>query len=458
MYRQDLYHNFELTNHFNGVISKIRRKYGEDALDKSLEQVLSLIGYKYLSQNPTGVADRGYTLKEEYHYNNLSIHKKDVKEILMKGIKEITQENDNQQAADVFYDLFDLVDFETYPNNEDWLFFIEMVEWVMNNTKASLGQAFNFITQYPKKTRININNLRPYELLAKIITKNQEKVENLYDPYATNGSLMASISNLIDVNHYYGQHDDFNKYVLAKLNLLVNNVNYKNIHIKNEDIVNQEDWGEIKFDLSATIPPFNRFILDISPDDERFQHVKPYKTSDLPYILDMLYNLDDDGTMAVIVPQATLFKKGAHHKIIKYLVDNQLIKSIIALPAILFEDRSIPTALIIFDKKPKNDIFFMNLENAWFKKEFEDPLNLFKADTYIKMLIDKEDVDLISKSVDLDEIRDNDYNLSINRYIEFEVLKKIDIDEKMANITEIEEKLKQLDDELNSKIKNLLNL
>lgn len=453
--RTRLHINFELSNNLNSVQHKLTEKYGHRELATCRNQILSLIGYKYLSQNAeTNNGDIGYELNDKYYYKNLLLNKGNVKEILKKGVEEITQENDNVQAADVFYDLFDLMDFETFPNNEDWLFFIDLLELLGRETTATLGQTFNFIVQYPQRTKNNIYQLKPNEILATVITANQKDVENLYDPNADCGSLMVEISNKINVKNYYGQHVMFDKCVLAKLNLLVNDVNYKNIFIKHNDIVNPNKWDEQKFDLCASIPLFGRRDANVLANDERFKPFSPKHASELAYILDMLYNLEDKGSIGVIVPQGLLFRGGIENKIIKHLVDNQFISTIIGLPGGLFDEAQIPTTLIVLDKKAKEEIFYLNIMDSIEGQDI-NKLTLLKLNEYLPILAEHKEVKSLSKIATIDEIKKNDYNLSINRYIELETLNKIDITKTIENIDLIKKELEKVDEELNTKIESL---
>ena len=452
-----LHINFGLENYFHTVRRKLKRKYGSSELNGCMNQILSLIGYKYLSQNiETNDGDIGYTLNENYRYNNLLINKGTVIETLKIGIEEITQNNDNMQAADVFYDIFNLMDFEKYSCNEDWLFFIELVEKLDNETEATLGQIFNFITQYPE-TSNSIYHLKPAEILAKVLTKSHEEIEDLYDPYATNGSLLVAIGNEINVKNYYGQHTEFDKYVLAKLNLLVNNINYKNIFVKNNDITNPNAWEGKKFDLCASIPDFGKKGINILSDDKRFKPFSSKKLSEFAYILDMIYNLDDDGSIGVIVPYGLLFRRGVEHKIIKQLVDNQLISTILRLPENLFDKTSIPTALIILNKTPKEGIFYLDLMYTPKDRQgLSDSIKLSKFDEYVSILDEHKEIEFLSKTATIDDVIKNDYNLSINRYVDLENVHEVNIIQTMDNIRIMKDELKKLDGNLDLRLKKLL--
>ena len=456
---EKLHINYELTNNIATVQSILKRNgFNKHDIEIATNQILSLLGYKYLSQQAeNNTEDIGYELNEDYYYKNFLINKGNVIETLTKGIEQITQKSDNIQASEVFYDLFNLIDFQTFPENDTWLLFIELVEKSCSETSANIGEVFNFITQYPQRTKNNIYKLKPAETLAKFIAGKITDVENLYDPYATYGSLLVNIGNEINVTNYYGQHDELDKYIIAKLNLLVNGVNYKNIFIKHNNIAAPNAWSNMKFDLSVTIPPFGLKGGPVLPDDERFKPFSPKKSSELAYLLDMIYSLDDNGTIAAIVPNGLLFRGGIERKVIKHLVNNQFISTIIGLPANLFDETSIPTTLIILDKKPKEGIFYLNLMNEEIvDPNTEKPLSLDFNHEYVNIIKNQERIPYKTHMAPISEITYNDYNLSINRYVEQEQLEKTDIEKTIANIKRIKKEIKIIDMDLNAKMGDLL--
>ena len=448
-YRQ-FHIDFELTNNINSAwrISDILR-----GRSISIYQLIGLLGYKYLSENvKNNKDDIGYELNEELYYENLLINKGNVIDTLKEGIKQITQNNDNVQAADVFYDLFSFIDFETFNKNDTWLSLIDATEKLCSETIATIGEVIIFLTKYTTSTGgPQSGGLKPTEDIIKLMTTNQKDVKNIYDPFVDEATLLAEIGNVINVENYYGQHPNLENCALAKMTLLANNVNYKNIFIKCNDMTESINWN-VKFDLCASIPPFGRRLKFNGQEDIRFKPYTPRK-SELAYLLDMYYNLDDEGTIKMIVPNGVLFSS-PDKKIIKYLVDNELISSIIGLPGGLFDITSISTSMLMINKKPTdNGIYYLNLLGAQTKKELQRKVvSILDIDKYIELLSDKTEQKLTSKIAIIDEIRENDYNIAINRYVDLEELKVFDIEKTISNIKEIKMELKQIDEELNVKL------
>ncbi|WP_019267576.1 N-6 DNA methylase [Methanobrevibacter smithii] len=452
-YRQ-LHVDFELTNNINTARKMMIGLPGDRIL--ILHQVISLLEYKYLSENAKNSKDDlGYELNGSLYYENLLINKGNVIDTLKKGIAQITQDNDNIQAANVFYDLFDLVNFEIFNKNDTWLVLINIVEKLCSETKATLGEIIIFLTKYASYKFITRGGNKPTEEIIKLITKNQKDVKNLYDPFTDEATLLAEIGNVINVENYYGQHPNKQNCTLAKMTLLANDVNYKNIFIKCNDIPEAINW-KVKFDLCVSIPPFNRKIKLNEYEDARFKPYSP-KRSEFAYILDMFNNLDDDGAIKIIVPNGVLFSS-QDKNIIKQFVDNELISSIIGLPGGLFDTTGIQTTLLIINKKPTNEgIYYLNMRNAKIEKRLKRKISVQDIDKYTRLLSNKEEQELISTIATIEDIQENDYNLSINRYVDSEKLEEIDIEQTIANIKAIKKELKQVDEELSTKLGGLLN-
>lgn len=450
-YRQ-LHVDFELTNNINTARKMMIGLPGDRIL--TLHQVISLLEYKYLSENAkNNKDDLGYELNGSLYYENLLINKGNVIDTLKEGIAQITQDNDNIQAADVFYDLFDLVNFEIFNKNDTWLVLIDIVEKLCSETKATLGEIIIFLTKYASYKFITRGGNKPTEEIIKLITSNQKDVKNLYDPFADEATLLAEIGNVINVENYYGQHPNKDNCTLAKMTLLANDVNYKNIFIKCNDIPEAINW-KVKFDLCVSIPPFNRKIKLNEYEDARFKPYSP-KRSEFAYILDMFNNLDDDGAIKIVVPNGVLFSS-QDKNIIKQFVDNELISSIIGLPGGIFDTTGIQTTLLIINKKPTNEgIYYLNMRNAKIEKRLKRKISIQDIDKYTGLLSNKEEQELISTIATIEDIQENDYNLSINRYVDSEKLEEIDIEQTIANINAIKKELKQLDEELNEKLGGL---
>lgn len=152
----------------------------------------------------------------------------------------------------------------------------------------------------------------------------------------------------------------------------------------------------------------------------------------------------------MIVPDGVLFS-APDRRILQVLVDNELISSIIGLPGGIFDSTAIPTALLIINRNPTDKgIYYLNLRDAETKRELKKRvISIVDIDNYVSLLSNREEQELISKIATIEDIRENDYNLSINRYVDLEILEAIDIEKTISNIKEIKK-------ELNKLMKNLI--
>lgn len=437
----------ELSNKFSFAMKMIPPIHAEEI--DIMYQIIGLLGYKYLSENvKNNTEDMGYELNENLCYEKLLIDKDSAIDIFKEGIKQITEDNDNIQSADVFYDLFNFVDFKTFSDNDTWLSLINVVEELCSQTTATIGEIIMFLTKYGHDNGA-CGSIKSTDEIIKLITTNQKDVKNIYDSFVDDVTLLAEVGKIINVENYYGQHPNVKRCALAKITLLTNDVNYKNIFIKCNSISEPINWN-VKFDLAVTIPPFSSKLM-LNKDDDRF---KPYlpKRTEFAYVLDMLYNLDENGTIKIIVANGSLFSS-PDKKLIKYFVDNGLLSSIIGLPGGLLEITAIPTALLTINKKSVNDeIYYLNLRNTQTKRLNRKNISIEDIDKYIEILHKKEKRELISAIATIDEIRENNYNLAINRYVDLEKLETIDVDKTVYNIKKIKTELKQVDEKITRKL------
>lgn len=440
----------------NNKITLIRDSlYDIDSIDitTARNQIISLLTYKFLSENSENNAeDIGYELDEKYYYKNLLIDKDNVVETLKAGIEQITKNNNNIQSADVFYDLFDLLDFDIL-NNDMLLSFIRIID-KLSRTTNSISDISRIIIN---KILIgkSFDHYKPSEEMIQFFTLNQNNIKNIYDPHADDGTLLVEIGKKISVENYYGQHPNKEKCIIAKMNLLMNNINYKNIFIKVNHINDPTPW-DVKFDLCVSIPPFGIVEELKDKNDIRFKNFNLRKLTGISYALDMLYNLNENGTVYILVPDGAL-RTVSNKKIIQYLVNNMFIKNIIGLPGGLFDTTSISTTILEINKKIENDEFFyLNLRNSSTIRLSRITIKIKDMDKYIKILKNKEEVESISKIVTLKDVIENEYNLSINRYIDQEKIKIIDENQTIENIRRLKRELKELNKEIEKEIEDLI--
>lgn len=191
-------------------------------------------------------------------------------------------------------------------------------------------------------------------------------------------------------------------------------------------------------------------------DDPRFSEygkLAPKSKADYAFLQHMIYHLKDDGTMAIVLPHGVLFRGSAEQTIRKHLIENKnYIDAIIGLPSNIFYGTGIPTIIIVIKKcrNTTDDILFIDASNDYEKVKKQNKLRPEDIKKIVTTYQKREEIEKYSHKATLDEIRENDYNLNIPRYVDtFEEEEPIDLDE----VCEELKKIKQQEEEVDKEIK-----
>ncbi|HHC8271345.1 TPA: type I restriction-modification system subunit M [Enterococcus faecium] len=281
------------------------------------------------------------------------------------------------------------------------------------------------------------------QVLAKIVTKDAKADDTqfrVYDPAMGSGSLLLTVKNeLPDGNKqgsvdFYGQELNTTTYNLARMNLMMHGINYRNMNLKRGDTLDA-DWPfaekdgmqiPLKFDAVVANPPYSAKwdIKNVDREkDTRFKGygVAPASKADYAFVLHGLYHLDKTGTMAIVLPHGVLFRGASEGRIRKNIIDNNLLDTVIGLPANLFYGTSIPTAVLVFkgrESRRTKDILFIDASSEFVKGKNQNKLSPENIDKIIETYEKREDVEKYAHVPTLDEIKENDYNLNIPRYVD----------------------------------------
>ena len=275
------------------------------------------------------------------------------------------------------------------------------------------------------------------EVMAQIVTLSGD-VTSVYDPTVGSGSLLLTVKQHLssqeqkDLN-YYGQEKNTATYNLTRMNLLLHGVRPEKMTIRNADTLAQ-DWPEdpkrpseaVQFDAIVMNPPYslkkwNSDGLTIS--DPRFSFVgmmPPDKTGDYAFLLHGLYHLGQQGTMAIVLPHGVLFRSGAEGAIRQRLIDKNYIDAVIGLPSKLFANTGIAVCIVVLKKNRSigDSILVIDASKHFTKGKdhniLQDKDIARIVDTYSQRIENTGYSHLVS----LDEIKKNDYNLNIPRYVE----------------------------------------
>lgn len=204
-------------------------------------------------------------------------------------------------------------------------------------------------------------------------------------------------------------------------------------------------------------PPFSA-SWDADPKllaDPRFTEygkLAPKSKADFAFVQDMVHNLDDDGTMAVVLPHGVLFRGAAEGIIRRHLIEKMnCLDAVIGLPASLFFGTSIPTCILVFRKNraPADSILFIDASKDFIKLKNKNTLNDSQINKIYETYACRQVINKYSYNADLSEIVSNDYNLNIARYVDtFEEEEEIDIFAVLNEITSLEKQREKLDKQI----------
>ncbi|MBL0725755.1 MAG: type I restriction-modification system subunit M [Alphaproteobacteria bacterium] len=279
------------------------------------------------------------------------------------------------------------------------------------------------------------------KLLAKIVTLDKKKIKSVYDPACGSGSLLLRVGKEVGVEvlEYFGQEQNRTTYNLARMNMILHDIQYKRFDIKQEDTLGYPLHLNKRFDAVVANPPFSAHWKGknnpLNETDDRFSQygkLAPSTKADFAFVQHMIYQLSDIGTMAVVLPHGVLFRGAAEGVIREYIIREQnYLDAVISLPANLFYGTSIPACILVFKKCRVHDdnIIFIEASREFEKAGTKNTLN----DEHVKKIINtyknRETIDKYSYVAPLEEIKENDYNLNIPRYVNmFKEEEPIDVD------------------------------
>ncbi len=301
-------------------------------------------------------------------------------------------------------------------------------------------------------------------ILAKLVTINKSKLQNVYDPTCGSGSLLLRVGKETKVTSFYGQEFNSTTYNLARMNMLLHGVSFKHFDIKNDDTLERPRHIDMKFDAVVANPPYSaKWSADPKfSEDERFSaygKLAPKSKADFAFIQHMIYQLSDNGTMAVVLPHGVLFRGASEGIIRKYLIKNKnYLDAVIGLPANIFYGTSIPTCILVFKKcrEHEDNILFIDASKDFEAGKNQNLLRDEDVDKIVKTYIDRIEVEKYCHIAPMGEIEENEYNLNIPRYVDtFEEEEEIDIKQVQKDLKDIDKEIAEVDKELNKYLKEL---
>ncbi len=430
------------------------------------------------------IQDLGYFVEPEYLYSTIISkieHKENILPPLERSLKKIEDSTIGQDSEDDFGGLFsdiDLASPKLGKTADDKNNLISGVLTALDGIDFGLceadeidilGDAYEYmIGQFAagagKKAGEFYTPQEVSQILSEIVITGKTRLKTVYDPTCGSGSLLLRTAKGGNADSIYGQEKNPTTFNLARMNMLLHGVKYNDFNIENGDTLESDEFGELQFDAVVANPPFSaEWTADARfNNDDRFSKagvLAPRSKADYAFILHMIYHLNDGGTMACVAPHGVLFRGSAEGKIRQFLIEKKnYIDAIIGLPANIFYGTSIPTCILVMKKCRKEDdnILFIDASKEFEKVKTQNKLRPEHIQKIIDTYRNRTEIEKYSHRATLAEIKDNDYNLNIPRYVDtFEEEEPIDIKAVMAEIKELEAKRAELDKEIEVYLKEL---
>jgi type I restriction enzyme M protein len=492
----DLRGQMEASEFKNYILSLIFYRYLSEKTEARVEKLLEEDNVSYVEAwedeemcealTEELVQQIGYVIEPKYLFSSMieEIAKGDQgtfdTEMLQNAVNAITESTLGTDSQDDFQNLFDDMDLASSKLGRDVksrskliakiVASINQIPFLHDNVEIDvLGDAYEYmISQFAanagKKAGEFYTPQQVSKILAKIVTIGKSDLKSVYDPTCGSGSLLLRVAKEANVRKFYGQELTSTTYNLARMNMLLHDVSYQNFDIRNDNTLEIPHHLDMRFEAVVANPPYSakwsantKFL-----DDERFSaygKLAPSSKADFAFIQHMIHQLDDNGTMAVVLPHGVLFRGAAEGAIRKYLIEEKnYLDAVIGIPANIFFGTSIPTCILVFKKcrEADDNVFFIDASSEFEKGKNQNLLREKDVEKIIDTYIKRETVDKYSYAATLDEIRENEYNLNIPRYVDtFEEEAPIDTVAVQNRLKEIDEEITGIDVELDKYFKEL---
>lgn len=348
----------------------------------------------------------------------------------------------------------DTIDFELTNSDSDVLG--DAYEYLIGKFASGAGKKAGEFYTPPKVSKV----------LAKLVTIGKKRIKSVYDPTCGSGSLLLRVGKECDVEEYYGQELNRTTYNLARMNMILHDVHYSRFDIQQEDTLENPQHLDSRFEAVVANPPFSAHWKGkdnpLNDTDDRFSQygkLAPSTKADFAFVEHMVYQLADNGIMACILPHGVLFRGAAEGVIREYLIkDLNYLDAVIGLPANLFYGTSIPTCILVVKKcRPSsNDILFIDASKDFTKEGNQNVLTDAHVEKIISAYTQRINTDKYSYVASMEEVKANDYNLNIPRYVDtFEKEDVIDLDAVSAELRGLDEKLSVADTKIAEYCKEL---
>lgn len=349
---------------------------------------------------------------------------------LQTGLSKLGDSSNSQTKA--ISDLLHLIKDIPMDGKQDYDVLGFIYEYLISNFAANAGKkAGEFYTPHEVSLLMS-------EIVADHL-KDRTEIK-IYDPTSGSGSLLINIGKAVgkhmgdsDRIKYYAQELKENTYNLTRMNLVMRGILPDNIVTRNGDTL-EEDWpyfdesdpvgtyDPLYVDAVVSNPPYsqnwNPTDKEADPRYARFG-LAPKGKADYAFLLHDLFHIKNDGIMTIVLPHGVLFRGGEEGEIRRNLIENNHIDAVIGLPANIFFGTGIPTIIMVLKQRRDNtDILIVDASKGYEKVGKNNKLRASDIKKITDVVTKRMDVHKFSRVVSRDEIRENDYNLNIPRYVD----------------------------------------
>lgn len=354
---------------------------------------------------------------------------KDILRTLETGLSKLGSNATSQTKA--IKDLLDLINDIPTDGTQGYDVLGFIYEYLISKFAANAGKkAGEFYTPHEVS-----------EIMSRILATHIQGRDTItiYDPTSGSGSLLLNIGQAVarhmgdpDAIKYYAQEIKENTFNLTRMNLVMRGVKPDNIVARNGDSL-EHDWpmfdesdpentyDPLFVDAVVSNPPYSQKWKPAGKAaDPRFTQygLAPETKADYAFLLHELFHVKPDGIMAIVLPHGVLFRGGAEEAIRTRLIEANNIDTIIGLPSSIFYGTGIPTIIMVLKKQRSNDdVLFIDASQGFIKDGKNNLLRARDIERIVDTVHTRRDVEHFARVVSRDEIRDNDYNLNIPRYV-----------------------------------------
>ncbi|WP_061231473.1 type I restriction-modification system subunit M [Leptospira interrogans] len=299
--------------------------------------------------------------------------------------------------------------------------FGDAYEFLISNYAANAGKSGGefFTPQHVSK------------LIARLAIHKQTRINKIYDPACGSGSLLLQAKKQFD-DHiieegFFGQEINHTTYNLARMNMFLHNINYDKFDIElGNTLIDPQHNHEKPFDAIVSNPPYSiNWKGSDDPtliNDERFAPagvLAPKSKADFAFVLHALSYLSSKGRAAIVCFPGIFYRGGAEQKIRQYLVGNNFVETVISLAPNLFFGTTIAVNILVLSKhKTDTNTQFIDASGLFKKETNNNILTEDHIERIMQTFDSKVDTEHFAKSVSVETIANNDYNLSVSSYVE----------------------------------------